>query len=1083
MKNHISRSVLAIVGAGVFLTAAILWFGLHSPEKKAAPSAPPVLAVAVAAKPVAAPPSPPPVRTPVKASDDSSGIPPVIPISLTNVLDAAENNIAQSDSAMQTLPHGTQVFGGIEFWLQGMIHLQGVATRDEQKKNFRVSVAVPLDETNVVDGQLTVTPRGRNIACLYLLGGTRFTSPQSGEKVADVLWHYADGTASRSAIKYNVQVRDWARKAYEEPAQLPDALTRVAWKGPHPTRKDRSLRLYRVALVNPHPEKVINSLEFASALARPSLLVLALTLDPLLPGARPDDLTSAEMADPELHGHLELLVQDADGHPLPDATITATTRSKGNGSLNRKFTTDITGVAHVNFSDENLESLDVGAEHDGFSGRKMLWDVTGGDTIPASYTLKLGAEVKIGGIVVNEEGNPVPDADIRLYRFWRGGEDDPNRKGEQPAFTSQTQKTDAQGQWQAGGLPVALMGNIGFEVKHTDYLSVSENVGDNSTTEKQLRAGTCKTVLKRGLMVRGRVLDGTGNPVAGAKVWFGQRYYSDRQQTGSDAEGKFSFNNIKDGEGLFSAMASGYAAASKTVAVAPEMPEIIFRLQPGNTLRGHVQDEAGQPVANAQIGLENNGMNSPENALDFSAHTDSNGDFTWDSAPAATLTLYVFHDGFEAKRDAKVSPNQDNIITLRRSRTLSGLVLDAETEQPVTKFTVRTGKASDSGEDVYGVIRYKNFAAADGRFSMTMEEEEDNAVLVMAEGYTDKVEKFPADSTQTIQVVVHLKPATILSGVVLAPDGSPAPGVTVAAGSSEGSHHYVQLTGGRLRSYDSQTKVATTDEQGRFKLGTVPDDGLVVAAGDAGFTRVPLAEVKNSPTITLQAWGRIEGVLHSGGQPAAGKDLLFTLQIPGISTDFNGFKSTTDEQGKFTMEKIPPGEGAIVRLIQTTPHSWSHSDSTTVEVKPGETTQVSLGDNGALIVGHYRYSFSPTNDTPLQLEGYLSLQVAMPAVPAFNSPAEAQAFFKSPEWQAAAKLQKHYTVEMKPDGSFTADNVVPGNYALNITVRVGGDQAWRNPPVAQGATQVTVPDSFSPSQPVDAGEVLLNPAPLPDSSP
>jgi hypothetical protein len=364
-----------------------------------------------------------------------------------------------------------------------------------------------------------------------------------------------------------------------------------------------------------------------------------------------------------------------------------------------------------------------------------------------------------------------------------------------------------------------------------------------------------------------------------------------------------------------------------------------------------------------------------------------------------------------------------------------------------------------------------------------MEEEEDNAVLTMADGYTDKVEKFPADQNKTIQVVIRMKPAAMLSGVVLAPDGSPVSGVTVAAGGNNGPQHYVQLTGGKLRSYDSQTKVVVTDEQGRFKLGSVPDDGIVVAAGEPGFARVPLAEVKNNSTITLQAWGRIEGVLHSGGQPAAGKDLLFTLQIPGIGTDFNGFKSTTDEQGKFTMETIPPGEGAIVRLIQTAKNSWSHSDSTTVEVKSGETTQVSLGDNGALVIGHFRYSFQPTNESPLQLQGYLSSQLPMPSVPKFNSPEEAQAFFKSPEWQAAAKLQKHYTVELNPDGSFTAENVVPGNYSLSIDVRVGGEQAWRNPPLAQGSTQVTVPDSFSPTQPVDAGEVLLNPLPPPDASP
>jgi protocatechuate 3,4-dioxygenase beta subunit len=1079
MKNSVSKSVLGIVLTGILFTAAIAWFGLRSHKNAAAtPEAAPVTETKTApAKPTttAKPAAEPAKVAAVRSASENISL-AVIPISLTNIIDDAESAWFRNDTGMKTLPADAQVYGGIEFWLQGAIHLQGLATRDDQHKKFRTNITVPLDETNFADGKISVSERGKNIACIYLLAGTRY-STQTGEKFADVLWHYADGTASRSELRYNVHLRDWWRSPYEDPARLPNELTKVAWQGLHPARKTGSIRLYRVAFINPHPEKTIHSLEFASALARPSLFVAALTLDPLMPGARSDNLTSDEMPDPEMKNHLQLLVMDNEGHPLPNSKIAVITHSKENSYLNRKFTTDDTGSAQVGYPDTGLETLDVSAEHDGFSGRKMLWDVSGGDSVPGSYTLKLGAEVKIGGIVVNEEGNPVPDAEIRLYRFWRGSDDGPDKKGEQAAFSSQTQKTDDQGRWQAGGLPATLMGNIGFEIKHPDYMSASDNIGDNSTSEKQLRDGTYKTVLKHGLMVRGRVVDGSGNPVAAAAVAFGRRYFSDRQQTSSDAEGKFSFNNIKDGEGLFSVTAKGYAAASKTIVVSPETPEIIFQLKPGNSLHGHVQDESGLPVANAQVGLENNGMDSAENAYDFSANTDNNGDFTWDGAPNDTLTLYVFRDGFEAKRDAKVSSSQDNIITLRHSRTLQGFVLDADTEQPVTKFTIRTGKASDSGEDVYGIIRYKSFTAADGKFSMPMEEEEDNAVLVMADGYSDKVEKFPDSTDKTIQVVARLKPAASLSGVVLAPDGSPAPGVTVATGSDSGVRHYVQLSGGRLRSYDSQTKVATTDDQGRFKLGSTPDDGIVVAAGELGFARAPLAEVKSSATITLQPWGRIEGTLHSGGQPAAGKDLLFNLDIPGIGTDFNGFKSTTDDHGKFTMEQIPPGDGKIVRLIQTTKNSWSHSDAKDVTVKPGETTQVTLGDDGALVTGRYRYSFQPTNEAPLQLEGSLSLQVDMPPVPKFNSPAEAQAFFKTPEWQAAQKRQKYYTAELKPDGTFTAENVIPGTYILNIFARVGGNQAWRNPPVAQGNTQFTVPDSFTPSQPVDAGEVQLNPPP------
>jgi hypothetical protein len=319
---------------------------------------------------------------------------------------------------------------------------------------------------------------------------------------------------------------------------------------------------------------------------------------------------------------------------------------------------------------------------------------------------------------------------------------------------------------------------------------------------------------------------------------------------------------------------------------------------------------------------------------------------------------------------------------------------------------------------------------------------------------------------------VQLKPSPTLSGTVLAPDGTPAPGVNVVA-TANNQHYGVQLSGGRLRSFDSHSKMATTDANGQFTLPSVPDDGTIVAAGDPGFAQAPLAEVRSSSTFTLQAWGRIEGTLKIGGQPGVGKDLLFNLSIPGIGTDFNGYKSTTDDQGQFTMEKVPPGEGAVVRLIKTSPNSWTHSDSTAVSVKPGDTTQVTLGDNGAVLVGRIRFDNPPTNYATLNFQGNLSSP--MPQMPKFNSPNEAQAYFQTPEYQALMKTHKNYAIEMNPDGSFTVDDVGPGVYSLNVSANVSGQRPWQHPPVGQGSMQITVPDSFSPTSPIDIGEVVLNP--------
>jgi hypothetical protein len=675
---------------------------------------------------------------------------------------------------------------------------------------------------------------------------------------------------------------------------------------------------------------------------------------------------------------------------------------------------------------------------------------------------------------VDNGENPISGATVSLSRFWTGGDESPDKKGEQTAFSYQEQTTDDQGHWQAKGLPPDLLDHIMFYVKHPDFVGTNINVADNPTTERQLRDGIFKIILQHGLDVRGLIVDDSDNPVSGATVWAGRRYYRDRQGTQSDDQGRFAFHNVTYGDTLFSVMAQGHRPDSKTVNVHTNMGEIVFKLKAGSVIRAHVQDESARPVADARVQLEGNPGEPGYDAYQFSANTDTQGNFSWDSAPDEPMSFYIYHDGFETKSDVKLAPNQDNTVILHPTRKLQGQVLDDTTGQAVTNFTVRTGTASPDNSDVYGVIQDHEFSALDGRFTLSIDQESDNAVYVTAGGYADKIQQMPDAQNGTVQMVIRLKPSAGLSGVVLAPDGSPAPGVNVAV-SGDPFRSNVQLSNGRLRSYDGHTRIATTDAEGKFNIPSAPDDGTVVAAGDPGFARAPLAEVRSTGTIMLQLWGRIEGTLKRRGQPAVGKDLLFNLSIPGIRTDFNGYKSTTDDQGKFTMEKVPPGEGEIVRLISTSPNSWSWSDHTPVTVKSGETTQVTLGDDGATLVGRIQFNNAPTNDVALTYRGFVSGQ--MPQMPHFNSPDEAQAYYKTPEYQALMQLHKNYSVEMNPDGSFSVEDVVPGTYSLNIfAINTNGNPGAQQP-FARGSTTITVPDTFNPATPIDIGEVVLTPTP------
>ncbi len=1071
MKNSISKSVIAIVAAAIAIMAAVLWFGHRS-------SAPPVSSPQAEAK-TEVPAAPAATNTPPPApvvAQDNGELPPVVPIPLTNVVVDAENSTWLTNRDYLRAPHQPQIFGSVMFLMDGMIQLQGHGSQTRDR-NYRTSIVLPLALTNIITENGTeVIQRGSNVASLHLLGFTRYGSGSDNDTFAEIVWHYADGLTLKTPIQYQVHFRDWTRNPYEEPANLPYAFSKVVWTTPHPSTPGRAFRLYRTTFANPAPHRIISQLEFVSDMKDPTLAIVGVTLDPLKPGQRPDLSPDLEPIDTNPPKQIQIYVQSSDGQPVPQAKLEIQ-YEQHNGSntthLSSYKTTDASGYASVNYPPQNLDQLQIAASQKDYGGRQMIWDVKGGDTIPDSYTLKLTGSIAIGGIVVDSSNSPIADAKISLYRFWTGNDDAPNKKGDHANFSTLSATTDSQGQWQAKGIPHELLNHVGFNIKHPDFTTASLS-GISGATETQLRAGTYKTVLQRGLDVTGRVLDNADNPISGATVWAGRRWSMDRQQTKTGDDGKFSFHNVPAGNLDFQASASGFAADDESFMVAPDMPEIVFHLGAGKTIHGMVQDDNGSPIAGVRVDID--GM--ANQTYDFSATTDDSGHFSWDGAPSEPVQLSFSKEGYAQKQNVTLPPDQDNVVTMHAPRQLQGQVLDADSGDPVTNFTVRAGKRQDANSDnIYGRVEDHDFATPDGAFTLSLDEEDDNAVRVTSDDYATQVASFPDAQNGVIQMTIKLKSSPSLKGVVLAPDGTPAPGVSVAATrpNAHGSGT-VQLQGIHLSSWDTASKVVTTDANGQFTLPSPPDAGIVVAVGEQGFASAPVDQVRASPTLTLQAFGRIEGTLNIGGQPAAGKELYFNQSNTGIQTDFNSYKTTTDDQGKFAFEQLPPGEGNITRLIRPMPNMWTYSDKTDVTVKSGETTQVTLGDSGAVVTGTVRLETPPTNGESVVYEGNISSTVSTPS---FNSAAESQAYYQSPEWQALASKMKNYSFSVNPDGSFTADDIAPGNYSVNIQALKNGSQPWQHPPIASGHATVTVPDSFDPASPINIGEIVVTPVPPP----
>src|SRR5262249_32343979 len=153
-------------------------------------------------------------------------------------------------------------------------------------------------------------------------------------------------------------------------------------------------------------------------------------------------------------------------------------------------------------------------------------------------------------------------------------------------FQNRTTTTDSSGAWQLKAVPPELMSHIGFQLTHPDYLSTNMTFHGDDETEKQLRAGTFKVVLRSGISVTGRVLDETDNPITNATVTTGMLFSSDRQKEATDSLGKFQFRTLQEGDVAFGVLADGYAPETKTINVHSGMDEIVLRLKPGHSIRG-----------------------------------------------------------------------------------------------------------------------------------------------------------------------------------------------------------------------------------------------------------------------------------------------------------------------------------------------------------------------------------------------------------------------------------------------------------------------------------------------------------------
>ena len=308
--------------------------------------------------------------------------------------------------------------------------------------------------------------------------------------------------------------------------------------------------------------------------------------------------------------------------------------------------------------------------------------------------------------------------------------------------------------------------------------------------------------------------------------------------------------------------------------------------------------------------------------------TGADGRFRWESAPPDPMTFGIqkrYYDDNPLGPDLTGQAGGEVSFTLEPAMEFVGAVRDAETGKRIDRPTVEVGRFDDEAGAVTWAeqkIRYADLLAR-----VLIQGADRIALRVSAPGYAP-VESEPFEAGRRLVTFdAELSAATEepepagppITGVVRRPDGTPMAGATVAI-STRIPPIRVTLDEGEILYPSEQMKTAQTDAEGRFSL-PAPDEPValppsiepfaLIAFDDEYFAEATPEQLKASPELTAQPWGRIEGRLLLGTEPASGFEMrLFSYGIRS-GLIFNSSNAETDAEGRFTFRRVLSGTASL----------------------------------------------------------------------------------------------------------------------------------------------------------------------------
>ena len=1004
----------------------------------------------------------PPATNATSTAAAPTNLPPVVPLRYTNAFSAPENKDLRSGGNWAMAPRGSNVLGGVHFEVDGLIQLASKSSV-EYKRDFREFVTLPL-------------PTNRYGAA-HLLASAAWSS-EPNRRIADVIWRYDDGTAKRSSILYTGHVRDWWRRPFEEPRTVFSKFAKcaVTWSSPDAEKNKAALRAYRVTLANPEPTKPVAFIQLQSTMEKASLMVLAVSMDPLAIGQRPDPSPDREPEDPQWTRHLGVTVIDAGSSNVVGGAKVKASVATTSFSADREYIANGSGIADVLLPEEGLTSVTVEASAKDYSPTRHRFVFSPTNPAPAFAVVRLHGGATLGGVVLSKAGDPIEGVEVEVARFFRGGSESMEKPGEDSAFMSQRTRTGADGRWEVSSVPKDRLNRIMISFAHDSHVRAAvHGVAVDAAVEAALLEKRHEMRLQPAIVVTGAVLDPEGKPVPNAEVRVGKRYFENTREGKTDATGRFRIGGQAPGETVVTAHAKGLGAAVERLTITTNTPEVTLTLKRGRIFSGVVTDAHQQPLADVRVASDRlsnpNTLQLSNEYAEFDTRTAADGTWSWDSGPDIEMTFQFQKEGYGGKSGVAIQPGKPATVVMNQPREVEGVVLDAESGEPVKEFRLEPRGTWWVNNDA------RSFTDANGRFTISLRHDHYDRFHVTSPNHEPLDEPIPAAVGGVVQMTIRLKPGGDWSGVVVDAAGRPVAGATVALA---GGQEQVTLVGHQLESW-AEGKVVVTGADGSFKLIPGQNPGGVVASAASGFGYTTVEEFQQTHRIRLMPFGTVEGTYRGrvDDDGMARITLQMTFEEPGmnralVTGNWGGIQNPIQAGSRFSFAKVPAGKHQLVRLRMTQASHWEHRPLRSLHVESGQTTTADIDVEGVPVVGKLARE-NAANDPAIRWS--VVLFTASRWKNPWATPEEMQKLAQDPEFVKAMQERRLYPCEVQPDGSFESRDGVPkGEYDLGVMgfVVEGGKPVprvqWTAP------KPFTVPEGTVPDGVINLGPISVPPA-------